>query len=329
MHEQFQIDIGHLSRLVEFSKGSALGVSLKDNEILDAGIILREEQKTDWGWDWLAHIFHYGTCHPSPIDPDNSGYHQSYIDYCVSIEKEEPPIDVIKGGKIIELPNPDLSLFKNHSLWDTLTRRRTCRDFNGSSVNLSDVSDLLFATFGDQRTPDPTTPENAKVYGYRRTAPSAGGLNCTEAYLWAINIEGIPGGIYHYLPRRHQLEVVSEKLPDYPIGTYLCNQNWANDMSFAVIMTCKMDKMWWKYPHSRAYRPMLMDVGHLSQTLNLCITAKNLYPWITGYFHDKEIANILRCEEEREHPILLVGAGNGSGSSFSRDTREEFKKLEK
>lgn len=329
LHEQFQIDITHLSRLIEFSKGSKLSNSSVDNDILGAAAILQEEPKTDWGWDWLAHIFHHGTCHPSPIDSDNSEYHQSYIDYCESIAKEEPAIDVVKGGEIVDLPKPDLSLFEKHSLWGALTRRRTCRDFNGSSVELSEVSDLLFATFGDQCTPDSTTPKNAKVYGYRRTSPSAGGLNCTEAYLWAINIEGIPEGIYHYLPRRHKLEIVSRKLPEHPIGTYLCNQNWANDMSFAVVMTCKMDKMWWKYPHSRAYRPMLMDVGHLSQTLNLCITAKNLHPWITGYFHDKEIANILQCEKDIEHPLFIVGAGNGSGSSFSRDTREEFKKLEK
>lgn len=329
LHEQFEIDINYLNRLLDFSKGSIFTESQKDNDILNSGVIRKEKQKVEWGWDWLAHIFHYGTCHPSPIDPENSEYHESYINYCASIEKEEPEIDVIKGGLLVNLPRPDISIFNTHSLWEALSHRRTCRDFNGSSVSLADVSDLLFATFGDQCAPDPTTPNNAKVHGYRRTSPSAGGLNCTEAYLWAINIDGLSKGIYHYLSRRHQLEAVSDQLPNYPIGTYLCNQNWANDMAFAVIMTCKMDKLWWKYPHSRAYRPMLMDVGHLSQTLNLCITAKNLHPWITGYFHDKEISNILQCEKEREHPILLVGAGKGSGSSFSRDTREEFKKLEK
>lgn len=329
LHDQYEIDIGCLVRLIEFSKGSALGEDLKDKEILDAGVVIREDWRTNWGWDWLAHIFHCGTCHPLSVDPNDSEYNKSYIDYCSSIEKDKPAIDVIKGGEIIGLPTPELSAFKKYSLWESLIRRRTCRDFNGSSVELSDVSDLLFATFGDQHSPDSTTPENAKVFGYRRTSPSAGGLNCTEAYLWAINIEGIPEGIYHYLPRRHQLEVVSTKLPEYPIGAYLCNQNWANHMAFAVIMTCRMDKMWWKYPHSRAYRPMLMDVGHLSQTLNLCITAKNLHPWITGYFHDKEIASILQCDEGVEHPILLVGAGNGSGSSFSKDAREDFRKLEK
>jgi len=217
---------------------------------------------------------------------------------------------------------------RDMSLWDTLKQRRTCRDFDGSSVSLSRISTLLFAVFGDQQSPDPSIPDNLLVYGYRRTSPVAGGLQSTEPYIWIMNVEGLAPGLYHYLSCRHQLEIVSHDDIPYPIGTYLCNQNWANDMAFAVIMTCRFDKMWWKYPHSRAYRPMLMEVGHLSQTLNLCITAMGLKPWLTGYFHDKEIAELLHCEDEVEHPIFLVGAGNGSGSSLSRSEREIIKQRE-
>lgn len=332
-HEQFEITPTHTSRLIEFSKGSVLKNTSLDSEIFNADVLVKDKQKSHWGWDWLAHIYHYGTCHPSPPEfrgPDKatSEHAKSYIDYCASIAHNEPEIDVIKGGAIFNLPRPNIDSFKSTSLWDTLSHRRTCRDFDGSSAELSDLSDILFATFGDQCSPDPTTPLNAKVHGYRRTSPSTGGLQCTEPYLWAININDLPPGIYHYLSRRHQLENILQGNAKYPIGTYLCNQNWANDMAFAIIMTCRMDKLWWKYPHSRAYRPMLMDVGHLSQTLNMCITAKGLHPWITGYFHDKDISELLSCPHEKEEPMLIVGAGSGSGSSFSRESRNEFNKIQ-
>ncbi len=329
-HEQFELDAEHLARLIEFSQGALLSNTALDQEIFGTGILLKNKPVSKWGWDWLAQIFHFGTCHPtSPTsgvtDELIAEYNKSYTEYCASIAHNEPEVEIIKGGKIYQLPPPDLNSFESVSFWETLTRRRTCRDFDSSSVNLSDISDMLFATFGDQRSPDPSTPKNVKVYGYRRTSPAAGGLQCTEPYLWAINVIGLPAGIYHYLSCKHQLEAIDGIKPEHPIGTYLCNQHWANDLAFAVIMTCRMDKMWWKYPHSRAYRPMLMDVGHLSQTLNMCITAKKLHPWITGYFHDKEIAELLSCDQEHEQPMLLVGAGRGLGSSFSRESTDQFK----
>ena len=110
-------------------------------------------------------------------------------------------------------------------------------------------------------------------------------------------------------------------MPEHPLGTYLCNQLWSNDLPFAIVMTCTFEKLWWKYPHSRAYRPMLMELGHLSQTLNLCIVAKGLKPWLTAYFHDKELDNVLNVGKA-EHAFLVVGGGHGSGSSYSRAFRQ-------
>ncbi|MEJ8812068.1 SagB/ThcOx family dehydrogenase [Variovorax ureilyticus] len=328
-HCQFELSVPHLLRLIDFSTGSTVRDTILDREINQAGVLTDHSANSAWKWDWLAHIFHYGTCHPLPpaiglTDQIAFDYTKSYTDFCESISDREPEVELIKGGLQINLPKPDLESFHSLSLWEVLAKRRTCRDFDGSAISLTDVSDLLFVAFGDQRAPDPTIPPNVKTYGFRRTSPSAGGLQCTEPYLWAINVEGLPTGIYHYLSRQHKLEIVTEGPPPHPIGTYLCNQQWANDLAFAIFMTCRMEKMWWKYPHSRAYRPMLMDVGHLSQTLNLCITSKHLHPWMTGYFHDSEIAELLQCTPELEHPILMVGAGHGSGSSLSRESRELF-----
>lgn len=326
-HSQFEIEPEYLKRLIEFSRGSTLTQTSIDSAIQDAGVLIDENVEPQWGWDWLSHIFHFGTCHPSPpeigdVDELALEYSQSYIDFCKSLASSEPAIEVLKGGALIQLPPPDVSKLRTASLWDTLVQRRTCRDFDGSSVMLGEISNLLFATFGDQKSPDPTIPEGIKTYGFRRTSPVAGGLQSTEPYLWAINVDGLASGIYHYLSMQHQLETITAGPTEHPIGTYLCNQHWANDMAFAVVMTCRLDKMWWKYPHSRAYRPMLMEIGHLSQTLNLCITALGLSPWLTGYFHDKELAALIACTPEIEHPMIVVGAGYGTGSSLSREDRK-------
>lgn len=324
LHNQYEIDISYLSRILELNAGKSLTNRQIDQE-LKAACIFEEEvnQKKIWGWDDLSHIFHFGTNHPEPpqhtIDDEKSAieYAKEYIDFCNSIFLDMPELEILKTKKIIELPKFK-NIFKEKNLWESLINRKVCRDFNGGSVHINDLSELLYAAFGKQDRKDPTLPETYKNFGYHRTSPASGNLQCVEPYLWIQNVEGVKPGIYHYLSLRHQLEIIQEGLPDIHLGAYLCNQNWANQLSFAVFLTCRFDKMWWKYPHSRAYRPMLMDVGHLSQTLNLLMTSIGIHTWITGYFHDKEIAELLLCDMNIESPFLLVGGGYGTGSSLSK-----------
>jgi SagB-type dehydrogenase family enzyme len=326
-HAQFELTVDHLQRLIDFSAGSAASDSEIDQDILSAGVLGDTDAAHGhpWGWDWLAHIFHYGTCHPSaPVDIGPDGAMEdakSYLEFCESISDAEPPVEIVKGGGLTELPRPQLDDFESKSLWSVLRDRKTCRDFDGGPVSLVTLSNCLFAGLGEQERPQSELSDVVEQYGYRRTSPSAGGLQSTEAYVWALNVTGLEPAIYHYLPRRHKLELVEPRLPPLSLGAYLCNQLWADDLAFAIILTARFDKMWWKYPHSRAYRPLLMEAGHFSQTLNLALTASGLHPWMTGYFHDKEIAGLLRCDPGVEHPLFVVGGGTGSGNPLDRAKR--------
>lgn len=327
LHNQYEINIDYLNRILEINSGQKITKSKMDQELKEASIFEDGSKKNYWGWDDLSHIFHFGTNHSeSPqntIDNEESAleYAQDYIDFCKSISIDKPEIEILKTEKILQLPKVK-NVFKGKDLWETLINRKVSRDFNGESVDIADLSELLYATFGEQNRNDPTLPENYKDFGYHRTSPASGSLQCVEPYVWVKDVEGIKPGIYHYLSLRHKLEIIREDLPNMHLGAYLCNQNWANQLSFAIFLTCRFDKMWWKYPHSRAYRPMLMDVGHLSQTLNLLMTSIGIQTWITGYFHDKEIAELLLCDMNLESPFLLVGGGYGTGSSLSKADRE-------
>ncbi|MNY40178.1 Nitroreductase family protein [compost metagenome] len=76
-------------------------------------------------------------------------------------------------------------------------------------------------------------------------------------------------------------------------------------------MSSRFDKLWWKYPHSRAYRSALMDVGHLSQTFNLVATAHNLNTWLTGYFIDDLLNKLIKIDGFKEHSLFVVAGGHG------------------
>lgn len=324
-HAQYEISITEFERLIKFSAGDSITATTDDESIEKSGVLLDVEPTDDWGWDVLSKIFHIGTSHPNPPTPDKPEmyieYAKSYLDFCESIHKNEPNVSLIKGGAKTFLPSPDIVAIQKASLWETLLSRRTCRDFFDTPVSLLSLATILYGTLADKKEYDYDAPIGAQKFGFRRTSPSAGGLQATEGYVWVRNVEDLAPGLYHYISEQHTLERVRD-LPSEVISTYLCGQHWANNLGFAIFFTSRFDKLWWKYPHSRAYRPMLIDVGHLSQTANLLITALGLHPWLTGYFHDKEINELLELKTSSEQVIFLVGAGNGSGSSYTKEVRE-------
>jgi SagB-type dehydrogenase family enzyme len=315
-HQQYEVGEPELQRLLQFSAGASLGDSDVDEAIVEAGVLDTLPSEERWGWDWLAELFHTGTNHPQEAG-GTSDTTESYLEFCESIRKTAPQLEIIRGGARVSLPLPDHSLLQAASLWETLLRRRTCRDFDPRTLTLSQVATLIHAAFGATDRND--EEGGLRAEGYRRTSPAAGGLQVCEPYLWVRQVDGLAPGLYHYLSLQHELEIVREGLPDETLGQHLCNQNWADDLPCGVVITARFDKMWWKYPHSRAYRPMMIDVGHLSQTLTLCATAMGLKVWMTGYFHDKSLNRLLDLDEPNEHVVFFLGFGHGSGSAFSRE----------
>ncbi|AOJ83700.1 hypothetical protein WS86_23985 [Burkholderia savannae] len=102
---------------------------------------------------------------------------------------------------------------------------------------------------------------------------------------------------------------------------------FAQNLAFGVFMTSRFDKMWWKYPHSRAYRVALLDMGCLAQTFQLVTTGLGLKSWLTGYFLDREINRLLAVDEINESVLFFVGAGEGADTPFASEVLTAVEKL--
>lgn len=94
----------------------------------------------------------------------------------------------------------------------------------------------------------------------------------------------------------------------------MAGQAFTDQLSYGVFIVSRFNKMWWKYPHSRAYRVALLDIGCLIQTFQLVNTALGIQSWPTGYFFDHEINKALRLDTDIESAVFFLGAGYGSGS---------------
>jgi len=329
-HEQFELTFPYLQRLYEMATGmgpasshspSASAVDI-DAELQAAALVSPAASEVEWGWDSLSHIFHIGTSSriPPGADVPREDSSATYIEQCEALDGDAPEVIPKLAGEVHRLPKPDVECLRRISLWDALLARRTAREFSGAPIALETVGAILHASFGAVHGADRSDVEEFGIrsYGYRRTSPSGGSLQVTEPYLINLTIAGLPQGIYHYHAIDHTLTRIAGEFTAADLGPLLAGQNFANDLGFAIFLTVRFDKMWWKYPHSRSYRIALMDVGHLSQTFHLACTGFRLGSWLTGAFYDEEIARRLKLDPHRQGVMLLIGAGTGHGRPINQ-----------
>lgn len=318
-HEQFEISRAHLDALINPADEQTSEAA----ELAEAGLLKADSADRRWDWDVLSRIFHIGTSAESTeafdVDPEEEA--KRYVEYCTSIA-DDMPDDAFSYRRGVQTQLPVVRTVSTPAdLVGILERRRTNRTFTGEPLPLSQVLEVLSQTFRyrdhDQdlyRAHGLSTPTR------RRSSPSAGSLQSCEAYLIARRIEGLDPGIYHYWSDSDCLGHLSPLPKEFSIGKMNAGQMFSADLSASVVVTCRFEKLAWKYPHSRAYRVALLDAGHLSQTFQLVATALGMRTWLTGMFFDFDIRRLLGLDEDsQEFPILSLGLGTGEYCPFDKN----------
>lgn len=321
-HQQYELEKEYFLRLLELSDASGANSSPNpiDDELKDAEFISASFVDVKWEWDILSKIFHFGTkireCDLSQELIENPEF---FVAEHIALAKTSlgtaPDLLTEKEGTIFVLPSPDLSKLNSTDFLQVLKNRKTSRSFDSVSISIDTLSTLLHVVFGDFHSEqDDYTKYGFRQIGLRKTSPSAGGLHPSEAYVLVLNVEGLERGVYHYQAHKHVLSLIQKEDVSSKLCKLLCGQYFAEQLSFGIFITSRFDKIWHKYPHSRAYRVALLDVGHLSQTFQLTATALGLNTWLSGVFMDSEVTNLLQIKDETEQPLFFVGAGIGDNS---------------
>jgi putative peptide maturation dehydrogenase len=199
---------------------------------------------------------------------------------------------------------------ENSSFGDLLDRRVTCRNFDGAqTLSLASFSSVLFRVFG-ARAADDYAPGLRLL---KKGVPSAGGLHATEAYLLVQHVEGVPPGLYHYHPVEHVLESVTALTPDEAAALakrFVAAQAYFVDAHVMVMPTSRFVRNFWKYRnHAKAYRALILDVGHLSQTLYLAATELGLGAFITAAVNEVDIEEAFGLDPLEEGSLAVCGFG--------------------
>jgi putative peptide maturation dehydrogenase len=218
-----------------------------------------------------------------------------------------PPQHEYKRGVAEALPLPP----PQHRPFDELlAQRKTCRNFDGSAVvGASDLATMLHRVWGAIGTLE-LAPGAIAV---KKNSPAGGGLHAVEAYVLVQRAEGLAPGFYHYLALEHALELMRPLSADEATGfahRFVAGQHWFANVPVMVVMTARFDRLFWKYRrHTKAWRVVHLDVGHLSQTMYLSAADLGLGAFVTAAINDREVERALELTPMREGAIAIVGFG--------------------
>jgi putative peptide maturation dehydrogenase len=195
-------------------------------------------------------------------------------------------------------------------LQELLHRRTTCREFDASRLlGLTEFSALLYRVYGARAVEEPAPG----ITLLKKGVPSAGGLHPTEAYLLARRVEGIEPGLYHYHPIEHALEPIAAlaaEQADALANRFVSDQGYLADAQAIVVLTSRFERNFWRYRnHAKAYRALILDVGHLSQTQYLAATELGLGAFVTAVINEIDIENAFGLDPLEEGPLAVCGFG--------------------
>lgn len=206
---------------------------------------------------------------------------------------------------------PDVGLQRHAplALDGLLARRVTCRNYDPlmtmDKALFSRMMERVFAAQG-------LVEESEGVQFLKKHTPSGGGLHATECYLIVQRVEGISPGLYHYRPVDHALRPMGA--PTIPLDEFasaiLAGQHWFADAAVLVVYAPRIARSHWKYRnHPKAYRALLLDVGHLSQTLYVSATDLGLGAFVTSAINEVQLEQAFGLDSLEQAPVAIGGFG--------------------
>ena len=181
------------------------------------------------------------------------------------------------------------------SLEETLSQRRSRRNFSNVSLSLVDLSQLLWAAQGI-----------TSVSG-KRTAPSAGALYPLEIYVVVGNVESLSQGVYHYDPEANSVTKIldGDMRQELLLVVATYNQSAVGNAAIDIVITAAYERTTQHYG-DRGIRYVHLEAGHVAQNIYLQCESLGFSTVSVGSFEDQQVKNLLNIEED---PLYIMPVG--------------------
>lgn len=210
-----------------------------------------------------------------------------------------PPAPYKEYHDAVRVELPAFEPSRPMSLDAAIRARKSVREFAATPIGLGQLSYLLWASAGVQRT----------EHGYAfRTAPSAGALYPIETYLVVNDVGGLEQGLYHYAVASHQLERL--QLGDFheAVAAAALGQGMCAAAPVVFVWSAIFERSKWKY-RQRAYRYVYLDAGHIAENLALATVSLGLGSCQIGALFDDECNRLFDLDGVQESVIYMSVVG--------------------
>ena len=199
----------------------------------------------------------------------------------------------------IKLPKPDLN--GEISIEESLLHRKSVRSFLNELLNLSQVSQVLWASDGLKR-------DN------KRTAPSAGATYPLFIYLVCGLIENLSQGIYKYDIFEHSLNLKKGGDVRSELSAASLSQSSLNKAPAIIAVSADFQKTTGQYGE-RGIRYVYQETGHVAQNVALQAAAIGLGTVMVGAYDDNAVKIALNMPDQ-EQVLYLIPLGKPDGNKI-------------
>jgi len=200
----------------------------------------------------------------------------------------------------IPLPAPKMS--GTVSVEEAVANRRSVREYATTPLEISEISQLLWAAQGL------TDPSGL------RTAPSAGALYPLEMYIACGNVTGLSAGVYHYLPQSHALDRVVGRDVREDLYESALRQPSVRDAAAVIIIAADYNRTTRKYGE-RGIRYVHMEAGHASENIYLQAYTLGIGTVSIGAFDDSGVESVIGLPKNQT-PLYLMPVGKVRTRTF-------------
>ncbi|MCL2573274.1 MAG: SagB/ThcOx family dehydrogenase [Defluviitaleaceae bacterium] len=221
-----------------------------------------------------------------------------------------PPVNIAPlGGERIALPSFD-GVVTNDSYTNLLDVRRSVRQYDDAKpMTAAQLAYVLHTAMSIQEF------RGVENYATLRPAPSGGARHPFELYVAVQNVEGVPAGLYHYLPMEDvgKKAATIERVGDIAshkqtVTDMLVGQKWAENASVTLFITCVAYRAEWRY-RENAHRVILIDLGHVGQNIMLSAAALGLGSCCLAAYDQAECDKVLMVDGVDEYTVYGVTVG--------------------
>jgi SagB-type dehydrogenase family enzyme len=190
-------------------------------------------------------------------------------------------------SELITLPKPNQK--GPMSLEQTISARRSRRDFSPEPLTLEQIGQLTWAAQGQD------------ARSRYRTTPSAGATYPLELFVVTSD------GFFRYLPAEHSLEKVLEQDLRSALSSAAWGQEFIRAAPLTLVFAARFSRTTNRYGQ-RGIRYVYMEAGHAAQNVHLQAESLGLGSVAVGAFDDASVSKVLSLQDYTE-PIYMVVVG--------------------